>query len=160
MRADDIRTVSKGIWKSRVKKYIHDKQRKELLEDIKRYKKLNHEELSKDRFEQKTFLKTLSLENSRMRYKVLSNVIPTVRSHFSRKYKSRSLTCPGCTPLTTTSTPVSSDTQEPKDTADHIALVCEAYTDLKDDDFDPDDDKMLSEFFRKVVQRRIEEGDD
>ena len=38
---DDLKTVTKTVWKKRVAEYIHDKQRNELLEDIQKYKKLN-----------------------------------------------------------------------------------------------------------------------
>ena len=109
----------------------------------------------KETFEQKPFLRSLSLENSRMKYKVISNVIPTVRSHFSRKYRPRSLTCPGCTPTHT-----QNNQEVPKDTTEHILLTCDAYSDLKDEEFDHNNDRMLAEFFRKVVQRRLEEGED
>ena len=143
------------MWKRRVNKYIKEKQRRELLNDVKNYKKLNHQEMSKETFEQKPFLRSLSLENSRMKYKVISNVIPTVRSHFSRKYRPRSLTCPGCTP-----THVPNNQEVPKDTTEHILLTCDAYSDLKDEEFDHNNDRMLAEFFRKVVQRRLEEGED
>ena len=71
-------------------------------------------------------------------------------AHFSRKYNSRSETCPGC------SDTASYNNIGPKDTFEHILLACEAYSDLKDDYFDTDSDKMLAEFFRRVVQRRIE----
>ena len=94
---NELRDIPKGIWKRKVKKYVMEKQRRELLEDVKKYKKLSHEELSTERFEQKSFLRTLSLENARMRCKIFSGIIPTVRTQFSRKYTPRSLTCPGCT---------------------------------------------------------------
>ena len=119
---------------------------------------MNYQEMSKERFEQKPFLRSLSLENSRMKYKILSDVIPTVRSHFSRKYRPRSMTCPGCTVIPPAH--ASDSPAEPKDTTDHILLHCDAYSDLKEDGFDHTDDRMLAEFFRKVVQRRLEEGDD
>ena len=53
-------------------------------------------------------------------------------AHFSRKYNSRSKTCPGC------SDTASCNNIGPKDTFEHILLACEAYSDLKDDYFDPD----------------------
>ena len=44
---ESLRDVSKAVWKRKIKKYIYDKQRNELLEDMRSYKKLNVEELSK-----------------------------------------------------------------------------------------------------------------
>ena len=121
---------------------------------MEKYKKLDHQKLSFERFEMKGYLKTLSLENSCMRYMIDSSVIPTVRAHFSRKYKPRSMTCPGCSDTTPDNKPM------PTDTTEHILLACENYSDLKDDYFDPEDDKMLAEFFRRVVKRRIDNGHD
>ena len=166
----NLREVSKGVFRRKVNKYFHDKQRAELLEDIKNYKKLDYEELSKEPFERKEFVYTLSLENARMRYKLLSKVVPTVRGHFPQKYRKTSLECPACRrgrqsdspPPSLTSlsrhSQVSSE-ETPTDTSSHILLVCDNYADLKDETFDPSDDKKLSEFFRLVVKRRIESGD-
>ena len=126
----------------------------------KKLQKLNHDELSLEPFERKGYLNSLSLENARMRFKVASSVIPTVRSHFSRKYRPTSLSCPACS---SSSNPTSREPEEetnPRDTASHILLVCDEYSDLKGDDFDHTDDKMLAEFFLKVVQRRIANGHD
>ena len=52
------------------------------------------------------------------------------------------------------------DQSEHRDSATHILLFCEAYNDLKDENFDPNNDQMLSEFFMGVVQRRIDNGED
>jgi len=38
------------IWKRKVKKYVMEKRRRELLEDVKKYKKLSHDEISTERF--------------------------------------------------------------------------------------------------------------
>ena len=164
-----MRDVSKAVWKRKIKKYIYDKQRNELLEDMRSYKKLNVEELSKEPFERKAFLSELNLERSRMKYKLLSSVVPTVRSHFSNKYKEKSLACPECSSNESADTDQvkdrhnnsnNLDASKPKDTVDHIVLHCKEYDDLKDEGFDPLNDDMLTDFFGKVIQRRIEKGYD
>ena len=38
-------------------------------------------------------------------------------------------------------------------------MQCEEYKDLQGDNFDPEDDTHLAEFFRRVVERRLEKGD-
>ena len=91
-----------------------------------------------------------------MKYKYDSSVIPTVRAHFPRKCKSRSLTYAGCANPST----APDNTSDPIDTSEHILLVCEAYRDLKDEAFDPENDEMLAEFLRNVVKRRMEKGHD
>merc|ERR1711954_148265 len=39
----DLKEVSKGIWKREVNKYIREKQKKELLQEMEKYKKLDHQ---------------------------------------------------------------------------------------------------------------------
>ena len=165
----NLRDISKGIFKRKIKKYIKNKQRTELLEDISGYKKLNHEKLSTEAFERKPFLSNLNLVSARMKYKLLSSVVPTVRSHFSRKYKHTSLACPECSREQSQGAGDQSDTRgqglgvssqsETRDTVDHILWNCDAYSDLKSANFDPLDDQMLTDFFTKVVKRRIDNGD-
>ena len=163
----DLRGVSKGIFKRKVTKYFRLKQREELLEDIKNYKKMNYEELKDESFERKPFLHSLNLENARMKYKLLSKSVSTVRSHFPQKYRRTSLACPACLRAQTNGPPASLTTSAssspvediPRDTTDHILLACPEYEDLKDDAFDPSDDTQLTEFFVRVVKRRIDKGD-
>ena len=158
---ESLPDVSKGIWKRKIKKYIYDKQRKELLEDMSKYKKLNVEKLSNEPFERKAFISELNLENARMKYKILSSIVPSVRTHFSRKYRDKSLACPACSAKDSTdSSSRGSNRNEPSDTVEHILVACEEYNDIKDNDFDPMDDEMLTNFFIKVVNRRKEKGDD
>ena len=40
---DDLKTVPKTIWKKMVKGYIKNLNKNQLLDDIKKYKKLSHE---------------------------------------------------------------------------------------------------------------------
>ena len=86
MGVTNLREISKWQYKRIVKKYIHNKARNELLNDIRGYKKLNYEELSSEPLERKSYLSTLSLENARMRFRVSSSFVQGVRTHFSRKY--------------------------------------------------------------------------
>ena len=92
----DLRSVSKWQWRKRFRKYISNLNKTQLLEDIKRYKKLDYNVLSKEPFERKSYLSTLSLTNARMRYRVSSGLVQTFRSNYPRKYKGQSLACPGC----------------------------------------------------------------
>ena len=166
MGVTNLREITKWQYKRLTKKYIHAKARNELLSEIQGYKKLDYAELSVETFERKQYLSTLSLENARMRFRVSSSFVQSVRTHFSRKYRPISLACPECshpdarpTIGATESIPGSINQSQPRDTMTHI-LKCEAYRDLRGDSFDPEDDKMLAEFFTKVVQRRIENGVD
>ena len=119
------------------------------------------EKLSTEPFEKKAFISELSLDNARMKYKILSNVVPSVRTHFSRKYREKSLACPACTENNSTDSPLpGNNITEPRDTVEHILLFCNEYNDLKEEHLDPPNDKMLTDFFMRVVNRRKEAGDD
>ena len=161
----DLRSVSKWQWRKRIREYIINLNKTQLLEDIKRYKKLNYDELSCEPFERKSYLSTLSLANARMRFRVSSGVVQTIRSNYPRKYRGRSLACPGCHGSRATNSDSLSDSnfslnnQSETDTQTHV-LYCESYSDFRGPSFDPNNDKMLAEFFSKVVMRRMENGED
>ena len=53
LNVTDIRQISKGEWKRKVSLYVTNLTKRELLEDAKRYKKINHDELAKEPFERK-----------------------------------------------------------------------------------------------------------
>ena len=102
-----------------------------------------------------------------MKYKLLSSVVSTVCTHFSNKYKEKSLACPECSSNESADTDQvkdrwnksnNLDASKPKDTVDHIVLHCKEYDDLKDEGFDPLNDDMLTDFFGKVIQQRIEKA--
>ena len=94
--AEEVQFVSKTVWKKRIKRYVRELYRNQLLEDIKKYKKLNFEECEKEEFKRKEYFNTLDLEGVRLKIKLTSKVVPTVRTHFKRKYRDKSLRCPSC----------------------------------------------------------------
>ena len=91
-----MKTISKRALKKKVKSYVVDLNKNPLLEDSKKYKKLNHDEMEREEFGRKDYFNNLDLEGVRLRMKISSKVIPTIRSHFKRKYKEQSLRCPSC----------------------------------------------------------------
>ena len=133
MGITNLREISKWQYKRIVRKYIHTKAREELLNDIQRYKKLSHDKLSCEPLERKKYLSTLSLENARMRFRVSSSFVQGVRTHFPRKYRPLSLSCPACSDPDASATnenarnvSVSSPINQSHDNLTHI-LRCEAY---------------------------------
>ena len=54
--------------------YIEDKNRREILQDIKNYKKLNYDELVEDKFERKSYFSEMNIENSKIMFKVKNKV--------------------------------------------------------------------------------------
>ena len=176
----NIREVSKWQFKQKTRKYIKSLNRKQLLEEIRKYKKLNYEELSNAPYERKSYFSNLNLPKARMRFRVASSFVQTIRGNFSRKYQKKSLACPGCfnveldSPVPTqpdmsasnqsqpsTSQVTGTSNQSRRDSQSHVLLVCPAYSDIRSSiELDPMDDEKLAEFFTQVVQRRIDNGED
>merc|ERR1711954_125743 len=87
----DLKSISKNMWRSKVKKYVTNLNRNQLLEDMKRYKKLNFEECEKEEFKRKEYFNTLDLEGVRLKIKLTSKAVPTLITHFKRKYRDKTL---------------------------------------------------------------------
>ena len=113
---------------------------------------MNYDELSKEKFERKNYFSTLNLELARMKFRISSSCVPGVRTHYPRKYGNLPLACPACARA---SGAQATHTDLPRWTMPRI-LSCGDYIDLKGDDFDINDDKMIAEFFSKVVKRRMD----
>ena len=56
-----------------------------MLEDIKKYKKLNYEEMSKETFKRKKYFFENNLEKVRLMFKIKSEILPTIKKNFPRK---------------------------------------------------------------------------
>ena len=138
---------------TKVKKYIATKNRNELLTESKKYKKLNHDELAQENFERKPYFYELNLENLRIMFKIKSQVVPTIRKNFSRKYRDKSLECPSCRNLNP------SPSIPAKDTQHHLITECPAFTDIRNEK-DMGNDKDLAEFFKAIIQHRMDNNED
>ena len=145
---DKLRQMSKYQWKKEVRRFIEQKNEKELLQDIKKYKKLDHGEFEKEKFARKDYFHNLDLEGVRTRFRISSKMVPTIRKNFSRKYRQQTLTCPACSSL---------QGEKYLDTQEHVLTVCSAYSDLRNE-LNLGEDKDLVTFFKSVLERRIDEG--
>ena len=149
----------------------------EVLNSIKDSKKLNHDEISEEKFERKSYLEELDLENARMLFRFHSKLIPSIRKTYSSKYRRKGipLTCPSCLKKSTSLPSVislnltSSETRNhdsfsapsspPLHTQSHLLTSCVAVKDIRDECMPGEwDDKTLAVFFRKVVSRHLEMG--
>ena len=63
----DVMQYSKARWRNKIKKFIKEKNRNDLLLDMKSYKKLSHEDSKNEIFERKGYFYTLNLEQTRVR---------------------------------------------------------------------------------------------
>ena len=59
--------MTKLHWRKKVKSYIADLNKRELLEDAKKYKKTSYDDLTQDTFERKGYFSTLDPESARLR---------------------------------------------------------------------------------------------
>ena len=134
----NLQGVSKYSWRKMVQKYVFQKNKTEVLDMIRSYKKLSYNELSSETFARKHYLSNLSLENARMRFRIASKLVPTIRKNYSSKYRrmGQPLTCPSCTQLAPAQ-PRSSVTANPGETdsaplhsQSHILNDCIAVSDL------------------------------
>ena len=88
-----------------------------------------------------------------MMFKIKSEVVPTIRKNFSRKYRDKSLACPSCREFwPKLFSPV-------EDTQHHLITECPAFVDLRKYK-DMENSEHLAEFFKAVIQHRMENNHD
>ena len=129
-----------------------------------RYKKIDTEKLSTESFEMQSYFKTLNLAQSRLKFKLISKICPTIASCFHRnpKYKKIGYLCEGCS-VKQSSGSVSHHVTESSseelnksiDTSAHIER-CSAYADLRMN-LDLRDQRDLLTYVQAVINRRTRE---
>ena len=138
-----------------------------------------------EEFGRKDYFHNLDLEGVRLRMKISSKVVPTVRSHFKRKYREKSLRCPSCkhpstpeeaqqpdsnyngvdqiqTHESTDQAGKSSSIGEedfPLDSSSHLIHHCPTFRkNLRNKDLSKDED--LVSFFCEIIRYRTENKED
>ena len=122
------------------------KNKRYLLEESKRYKKVSHEEWSKETFERKQYFFTQDLEGVRMLFRLSGNMFPA-RGNFPSKYKKDTLDCQFCKHLRD-ETIVESQT--------HLSLTCPAFEDIRESLDLVNSDQDIVTFFTTVLERRMQ----
>ena len=94
----NITQYSKRQWKSAVQSRIYDKNRNQILEWIKQYKKIDYNNCVREKFEMKSYFKSMNIQQSRLYFKILNFITPTVRLNFKsdRKFKVEKWQCVDC----------------------------------------------------------------
>ena len=157
--------LSKWRWRKQVKIYINSKNRKNILENIKKYKKLNYDDFYREEFKRKDYFYEYNLETVRGLFRLSSRMLETVRGDFPNKYRRKSLRCPSCRFNQCSSTDIQTDQQTdieeegPIDTLEHIKSDCKGFIELRSQ-YDLSDDVQLLNFFHAVVNERKERGED
>ena len=145
----DIKDYSKNQWKKAVKIKIQSIQKEELIEEMKRYKKIDYRTYESQEFKLREFFSKLNLRDIRVKVQSELFMIPSIRKNFknNRRYKEENFSCPDCTSIGILNI---SDSQE------HVLTSsCQANSDLKiGRDFSKDKD--LCDFFHDLIERRIE----
>ena len=136
---DSVESYTKMQWKHLIKNRIIEKNRQDLLCAIKKYKKISHEELSKENFECKPYLKNLNLHDARTKFKIRSKMCPTVKINFQsdKQFGRDQWSCFSCSKI---------------DSQDHLKM-CPEYEYLRrNKDLSKDED--LVRFFQEVIEKR------
>ena len=175
---EDIHMIPKSVWKRKVKDYITEINQRELLDDIRRSKKLDFEKMSKESFERKKYFFSMNLESVRMKFRISSHMVQTVRKNFRRRYQNVSLTCPSCkdSPLMIDMEVSSSQGEDfhpsgsfcqqisddemkssskPTDTQNHLLHHCPTFRNARIGK-NMLDDQQVVDFFREVLEYRRE----
>ena len=135
-----------------VRGYVRQINRKVLLEEMKRYKKLNFSDCENEAFERKKYFYELDLEGVRSKFRIVNQMVETVRGNFPNKYRHSTLQCQSCKDITT-------DRQtEIQDSQAHLLQVCPAFSDLRGQ-FNLNSDAGIIGFFKAVIDHRIENGE-
>ena len=142
---NDLTVMGKGAWKKEITKYITELNRAHLLESIKKLKKLNFEELSKERFERKAYFYDLDLPSVRYRFRIFAKMLD-VRTNFPGKYRSVGFECPSCKQTNL-------NKEQPKETQEHIENSCLAFTEIRNR-YDLSDDNEIVMFFQEALAQR------
>ena len=138
----DITQYTKSQWKNKINSLIQEENRAELLKRMEKYKKLKSDSLREEKYELKPYLKSLNLSQSRLRYKIRAEMIPTVQMNFQsdRKFTHNIWKCE-CGHM---------------DSQTHLQNFCPLYDDIRKGK-DMSNDEDIVDFFRQVIARRKED---
>ena len=156
----DLQNVSKWKFKKFTKDYVSKLNKESLLEDSKIYKKINYDDLVKEKYEMKEYFRTQNLHQARFLFRLSSLMVDGIRTHHSSKYRRRGipLSCPSCSiPITTENDNlVMVPIDAPRDDVKHIMTECVKYEEMKEnrDIFNSESD--LISFFQDVLKYREE----
>ena len=117
----------------------------DLLNQIKGYKKLNFEQLQTEEFNRKSYISSLNIHESRMRFKIKSHMTPSIRMNFQSDVQhTRDLwACPGCL------TELDIGCRDPQ----YHVMICPSYADLRQDK-DLTKDRDVVHYFQQVIKQR------
>ena len=135
----DIQKFNKYQWKRKIKQIVLDKNKDDLIEMSRKYKKINFDSET-DLNTRHHFMHELNVDDARMLFKIRSNMVPSIQMNFpnDKTFTSNMWLCVGCK--------VCLDTQT------HVTL-CKSYESTRTG-LDLSQDRDLVEYFRNIVKLR------
>ena len=150
---------------------LYIKNRNQLLEWTKSYKKVCYETCAKEKFEMKTYFCEMNIPDSRLYFRVLNFVTPTIRLNFKsdRKFRAEKYICTDCiiedNGIDANSQPTNPEEIEVTisdrrfrgfpDSQKHQMEVCSANADLRSGKNIRESEKDCVTFFHQLLQRRM-----
>ena len=100
-----LHSISKYRFRALTKKYIFEKNKSDLINMARNYKKIDLEEFQKDSFTRKEYFNSLNLNDIRYKCRIEMQMLPTIRKNQPSKYRKRnmSLSCPSSLYMTNAS---------------------------------------------------------
>ena len=146
----DLSQYSKLQFKRLVKSKVKEMNKSKLIElaRAKQYKKVDLTELKLNDFKLKPYFRNLSCKDAKLRFKLVSQMTPTVKMNFQSEIKfSKNLwVCEACKPLKGFGF---------RDTQEHV-MVCSAYTKFREGR-NLQKGKDLVDYFACVLQQRLKD---
>ena len=89
---------SKKSWKRMTRKTMRSKNEEYILQEAKKYKKIDYLEMKKEDFGVKDYIKKLNVSEARLRFRVKLQLVPGIKFSYknTEKYKADMWSCPVC----------------------------------------------------------------
>jgi hypothetical protein len=136
-------------WKNLVKNKIEEMNKIDILNQMKKSKKMKFEEYVTKDFKRQAYLTSLNLSDARMRFKINASMTPTVKMNFpsDEDFASQLWSCSGCG-----NSDLGYELAGSRDTQQHI-MICPGYEELRENK-NLEDDRDLVKYFSQVIKRR------
>ena len=149
------KNLSKWQFKKIVSEYITKLNRNELIEDSRRYKKVDTNALEKEEFKKKAYFSELNLSQVRDRFRLESKMFGNLKGNFPSQFRRRgkSLKCDLCKNILSSNTSLDITSEENTESQRHFLDICPQVRDIKSQ---YESDIGLNRFFKSVRERKAE----
>ena len=134
---------NKQSWRRTIQSRVKEKNKTDILEQIKRYKKLDFFQLRDEPFVIKPFFKTMNLKDCRTQFSLSTMTTRTIKTHFmsDKVFASQLWECESC---------------KLRDTIFHIKM-CPNYEHLREANNYLQSDLNIVHYFQQVIKHRNDE---